>query len=232
MRERLKRELELRSDDDARQAVQQYRRVINDLERAAVARFDLQRTILERAASWGLQAVVWPIVSARSSATELSGQEPYLTTSLSGTLLAEFQSSGDEDAVRTLQAAVAAVAPRMTVRPPVAAQFGALVAAGKYREAAQALNHPELPPDQREALLVETAAEFGQQGKWAQAWSFVSSLPDLPMREQCYEACGWIGTRAGQAEEVQRQQGAVSSATEKVALGRGLVAGSVEASRP
>ena len=73
----LQKEMNLKGDDQARQAVGKYRGKLSDLKIAAERRFNLQTMILSRLAQSGLKNKVWTIVSDRSVDPNLSLRDDF-----------------------------------------------------------------------------------------------------------------------------------------------------------
>lgn len=226
LRDRLKQQLELRTNDDARQATGVYRRLLGDLNTLAQTRFNLQTTMLERAIAWNLADAVWKTVSERSQTTDLDQQEPYLTTDVPAMLIESFRARGAAD----LEKAVAAAVGKAVARPALA-QFTELMTQGRYREAAQGLSSTAFKADQRETLALLWAGRLAQGATPEPAWQFGGALTDISLREQCWELAALIATRRQQADAVWKQASFVQGATEKSALYRSLVAGLREAAR-
>jgi hypothetical protein len=229
LRQKLKMELELRTDDLARQMVGPYRKALTDLEQAAQERFVLQTMILSRAAKAGLEDAAWTIVSSRGSATDPLRREPYFHTEVAGWLVERFRSRGANDVAQAVIAAATEAGVAQVLRP-VAADFEAHLAAGRFKEATALVKRPEAK-DQADLLVFTAAARLSAQDPLDKTWQFISLVGDGVLREQVWELAGQIASRRGQAAAVFQQLSAMTSATEKIALGKGLIAG-LQASRP
>lgn len=225
MRDKLKRELELRNDDEARQQFGVYRRVINDLNAAAGTRFQLQTTGLARIAAAGLEGPVWTVVSRRTGEAKPQEQEPYFTTDVPRILLHRFQVTKATEAAAALTAAY-----RDTTKKPLTLtltnQAWEQLRAGDFEAAKATLAEPELKGDPAEQLLFRAAVYHAAQPDLANFWKFIAAQ-DSAVREICLF---WGGLVLGRRDAVAAgwaQVDSFSSATEKTALCRGLIGGDV-----
>jgi len=224
LRQKIKTDLQLRDDDEARQQVIVYRRVLSDLAKASEERFNDQVTILSRAAQAGLEDAVWTIVSARANAADAAQREPYFNTEVASWLVERFRGRSATDLVQAVQAAAADVLPS-GVKRPAAAEFEEHIDAGRLREAVSVLQRPDVTPEVRESLALTAAIRLAARDPLEKLWQFVGQVPDIVLREQALEYGGLIATRRGQGPVVFKQIATLAAATEKISLGRGLIAG-------
>jgi len=221
----VKSELALRTDDEARQMTGLYRRALTDLEAAAQTRFQLQTTILTRAAQQGLHDVVWRIVAGLSAAEDLAVQEPFLATEVAPWLVERFRTAGNSADEKTLVAArTAASLPGLT--RPVEAIFEEQIAAGQFADAWKTISDKGVRSDLREALVLRAAVRQAQSTDPVEkTWQLIGPVTDVVLREQVVEWASWMAARRGAATEAWGHYKDLSSATEIVSLGRGVIAG-------
>jgi hypothetical protein len=100
LREKLKQELSLKSDDLASQNVSKYRKVLADMGEASQRRHQLQLNIMSRLAEVGLKNKVWSVVSNRSAESNASRRDDFLSSPLIGILLEAFQGSETEKSIQ------------------------------------------------------------------------------------------------------------------------------------
>lgn len=221
----VKTELALRTDDEARQMAGVFRRALTDLETAAQTRFQLQTTILTRAAQQGLDAAVWRIVAGLSAAEDPAVQERFLATEVAPWLVEHFRAAGNAADEKTLVAACTA-AGLPALKRPVEAVFEEQIAAGKYAEAWKTVSDRDVRSDVREALVIYGAVRQAQTADPVEkTWQLIGPVIDVVLREQAIEWAAWMAARRGAAEEVWGHYKDLSSATEIVSLGRGVTAG-------
>jgi hypothetical protein len=224
LRQKLKADLELKTDDQARQQVGLYRKALENVSNAAQERFTLQTTILSRAAQAGLEDAVWTIVSARTADPDAGRKEPYFPTEVTSWLVERFRARSANDLVQAVTAAAAEAVPG-GIKRPAPAEFEEQLAAGKFREALAVLQRPEVDPDQREALGLLGALRLAAQDPVEATWQYVGQINDTVIREHAWEWAALIAARRGQGPAVAKQIGNVNGATEKISLARGMVAG-------
>jgi hypothetical protein len=224
LRQKIKTELELRTDDQARQQVIVYRRVLTDLSNASQDRFNSQVTILSRAAQAGLEDAVWKIVGDRAAESDAARREPYFDTEVGSWLVEQFRRRGADDLVKAVNSAAADLVPS-GIRRPAVAEFEDHAEAGRIREAVSVLQRNDVKPEVRESLVLTRAIRLAAQDPLDKEWQFIGQVPDIVLREQALEYAALIATRRGQGAAIFKQIGNVAAATEKMSLGRGLVAG-------
>lgn len=220
----LKKELNLRTDDDARQARGLYQRALADLEEAAQRRFSLQTTILTRAAENGLAEPSWLIAGTRSVDADVNLQERYLETSVAAALMESFRDAKQADLEKAVLATVTSSGAARPERP-MAAVYRELVAAGQYDKAWAAISRQGVKSDLQDALVLESAVRLGAKNP-AEAWKLIAAVSNnVVLREQALEWAALLASRNGHAEAVSKHAASVTQATEMLSLYRGLVAG-------
>lgn len=225
LRDRLKAELELRTDDDARLAMGEYRRALTDLEQAAKLRFDLQVAILQRAAWLGLEDAVWRIVAAGHTSEDPATQEPLLNSRVANWLAERFQSTGNSRDLQQMTAARSTAGMPALVRPHELAVREQL-AAGNLAEAWKLATDPAVSQPERESWILRGIIEQALKDAPLDAtWKLVSPLSDVSLREQGVEWTAWMAARRGAGTAAWSHHKSLISATEIMALSRGLIAG-------
>lgn len=225
LRSRLKSELNLRTDDDARQTMGVYRRTLTDYETGARIRFGLQTMILSRAAQAGLEEAVWTIANGQHLLEEDSEREEFLATDVAVWLAERFQETKNSAALQALTAARSQSGLKELPRPP-ASIYAELMAASKATEAWNVLNQSGVKSDLREAVVLQTAVKLGlSDAPLDAAWKAMAPITDVVLREQAIEWVSLMAARRGKAAEVWKRRSEISSATESLSLAKGLVQG-------
>ena len=216
LRELLKREMSLKSDDQANQNSIRYRRVLTDLVSASQRRFNLQATIMSRLADAGLKDKIWSVVSERSAETNISRRDDFLTSALIGELAEKFRGTETE---KVIQAAVGTPIDR-----PDAAVVKDLVKqnpaeAGQYVSRLEGENGP------RDDIALTTATSLAASGDAERTFAFIGKLDDIVLKEDAYRLASALLAQHGKHDDVWKQVDAVQQATEKASICRGLVVG-------
>ncbi len=223
MRERLKRDLDIRKDDDARQALNIYRQALNDLSEDATIRFDFQSLALSHAAAAGLENPVWAIVSERTSVEEREKQEPYYGSAVPGWLLYRFETRNATDDVNALVAAQGQVSSKKIERPVMQVAVDHFLG-GRTAEGLALLRHPALKGDPGELVAFRGLVALIHRGELDAAWELLAKQ-DVVLREQAYKWASLLLTRQGKADVAWARANVLSGATEKESIGRGIIAG-------
>jgi hypothetical protein len=219
LRDRLKKELGLKSDDLARQAVGTYRRILGDIGDASQQRFSLQTKLMSRLLDAGLKNKVWLVVSNRSAASNSSQRDDFLTTPLVGQLIEAFH--GTETAKAVQGAVVGGAAP---VRPDFFV-VKELLQKPAIQQASAYVSKLDSNSGRRDDLALTFAAFLADEKKPDVAFEFISHIDDIVLREEAYRLVAAIAAQHGQADVLLKQVEIVNQVTEKVSLYRGLVAG-------
>lgn len=215
----LKTELKLKSDDDARLAMNKYRRLLNDIAEASRRRLDLQSRLLSRFAELGLQEHVWIVVSSRSAEADLNQRDDFLATPVVADLLEVFQGTETEKAIRgSLEAGV-------TPKRPEAAVLRELLNKGDAQGAAELITGIDNKTGRRDELALVQATALANAEKIDVALQFVGRLDDIVLREEAYRLVAGLAAQRGKSEAVVKQIATANQATERAALCRGLVGG-------
>lgn len=223
MRDRLKKDLDIRKEDDARQALNIYRQALNDLSEDATIRFDFQSHALSRAAAAGLENPVWAIVSERTSVEEREKQEPYYGSTVPGWLLYRFETRNAADDVNALVAAQGQVSSKKIERPVMQVAIDHFLG-GRTAEGLALLRHPTLKGDPAETVAFRGLVALIHRGELDAAWELLSKQ-DVVLREQAYQWASLLLARQGKADVAWARANVLNGATEKESIGRGIIAG-------
>lgn len=94
LRARVRKELELSTRDAAERKTRELQGKMDDIEKEAASRFNLQELILESAVAQGMGKLVWSEILGLTQNPDVNEREPYLTGTLPAHLLAQFQADG------------------------------------------------------------------------------------------------------------------------------------------
>ena len=215
----LKRELKLKTDDEARLAVSRYRRALTDITDAARQRLELQTRLLSRFADAGLKDKVWIVVSSRSAESDASLRDDFLASPLAGELLEIFH--GTETA-KAIQGALSATA---TPKRPDVAALRELLKKGDAQGAAEFIAGLDAQSGRRDELTLTMATWLATTDKLDTALQFIGRLDDIVLREEAYRLTAGLAAQRGHAVALTKQIGLANQATERAALCRGLIGG-------
>jgi len=215
----LKRELALKSDDEARQRVGDYRRKLTDLLAASRQRFELQTAILSRLIDAGLKDKAWFLVSTRSAEADASLRDDFLDSPLVGQLLEAHRGSDTEKAIR------GALTENAAPQRPDAVIARELLNKGDATAAAEFVSNLDSKGGLRDTLALSLATELATTGKLEAAIAFIGRFEDIVLREEAFRLTAGLAAQRGQTDAIVKQLGLASQATEKAALGRGLIGG-------
>lgn len=224
IRDMLKKELNLKSDDEARTAASNYRRSLSDIVEASQQRFAIETQLLSRlrGAGVGLDSKVWIVVNTRSTADNINRKDNFFATGLPGELIEGLKGTDEERAIRgALSLYSRDAAPP---RPP-RVQFRDLLAKGEFAQASQLLDTVDNKSGRREEILLLTTSDLAASNELPAVFSMISKLDSMVLREECYRLSCALGAQRGKSDAIWNQVGQVSQQTEKVAICRGLVAG-------
>jgi hypothetical protein len=223
LRAMLKKELNLKSDDDARTASNNYKRSLGEIVEAAQQKFAIETQLLSglRGAGVGLNSKVWIIVNSRTTADDVNRRDNFFATSLPGDLVEGLKGTDEERAilgawsVRSNQSA--------PPRPPFV-EFTDLLKKNlpKAIEFVQSIDNKS---GRREEILLQTAMVLPTKDQLPLTFQMIARLEDDVIREECYRLASASAAAKGQAETVWNQVSQVARQTEKVAICRGLIAG-------
>jgi hypothetical protein len=218
LRDLIKKELALKSDDLANQNVSKYRKVISDLSDASQRRISLQETILSRLIEVGLKDKAWLIVSTRSAESDANRRDDFLKSTLMGDLVEAFQGTETE---KEILGALNGANPDW----PDVGVVRHLLKEQNVAEAAQYVSKLDASSGRRDEVALLVATSLAAAGKTDASLGFIGKLEDIVLREEAYQLCAALLAQRGQAEAVWTQVEAATQATERAALCKGLVAG-------
>ena len=227
--DQIRDELKIKSSEEVRLTVNAYRRNVDTLAAAASDSTQLQVSILARAVEWGLATPVWDIVSSRTTETEDSKRLNLVATELPGVLVEAFRTAKQaepEKAVLDLWKQL-----QQTDAPPRPAleEISEAAAAGHWPQAVELLYRNDPLRSPRDLWAQVVAARLVRAKQTPAALTFISSFPEIVLREECYELAASLAASQGDAAAIWKQVEGLENATEKVALCRGLISGLVAA---
>jgi hypothetical protein len=218
LREKLKQELSLKSDDLASQNVSKYRKALADMGEASHRRHQLQLNIMSRLAEVGLKTKVWSVVSNRSAETNASRRDDFLGSPLIGILLEAFQGGETE---KSIQGALAGATPVW----PEGAYVRQFLHQQNYADAAQYVSKLDSNSGLRDEVALMFATNLAAADKADATLGFISKLDDIVLREEAYRLSAALLTQRQRSDAVWKQVLALPQATEKSSLCLGLVVG-------
>lgn len=226
LRDMLKEQLNLKSDDEARTAASNYKRVLNDIVEASQQKFAMETQLLSRlrGAGVGLNSKVWIIVNTRSTADDINRKEDFFATSLPGELVEGLKGSDEERAIlgawglRSKEAA--------PPRPPFVQLKGLLNQ--DVSAAVEFLQSIDNKSSRREELMLRMTSYLAATNQLPLAFQMISKLDEQVNREECLRLASALGAQRGQADFLWKQVGQLTHNTEKVTVCRGLIAGLIE----
>lgn len=238
----LKVSLNLLTDNDARNAYQDYRSRIRRLDDAATARFALQQKIMAEAVDWGLAERVWEEIRTRAAPdTEPARAEPWFDTRLPARLHAHFRANGQDALQSAVEQTVTAERLRSnsdvgTPTALVAAEqidSGKISAAARRLEAFAAANREDRDQRFQQETALQLASRLVSSGQIAQAITFAQAFEKSPqLREEMFQTIGAEATTLGQPMSVLvPARGEELAPPERIALLRGLVGAVHESTR-
>ena len=223
LRDLMKKEMRLKSDDEARTAASNYKRAISEIADVSQQKFTIETQLLMRlcSAGVGLFEKVWIIVSTRSTADDVNRRENFFATGLPGELIEGLKGTPQEQAILGAWGLRSKdpVPPR-----PALAELNDLLKSN-LPAAVEFVQSIDNKTSRRDDLLLRTASLLPTADQLPIAFQFIAKLDDLVAREECYRFAAALAAQRGQSEEVWKQVSVVQQHTEKVALCRGLIAG-------
>ncbi len=224
MREKLKKDLELRNDDDVRQALGVYRNVVGHLSTIAQTRFDFQARALSRAAALGMEKPVWAIVSQRTAVEDLAQQEPYFNSLLPSWLMYRFEVTQATDDAAALAAAYSQVSNGKIVAP-TASVLNDHFNAGRSKEALALLSTRGFKGEAREVAVIRGAIALMHQNAVEAGWEMIAKQQEAVLREQAYQWASLVLARQGKGAAAWKHAETFNGVTEKESVARGVIAG-------
>ncbi len=247
VRAQLKKALDLKTDDQIRQALNNYRAKCRAALDAANARFALQTEILKAAVDWPLLDAVWHEATARSAeSTPEESREDFLKTNLSVRLGQRLRAAGQANLARQCETA-ATNGDFTDPRDELERETAEAVAKGDVMAVAKRLAtyQPTKSEGQRTSTedsdwpllwALRLSGRLSKSGKGDKALELIAACPDILWREEGYELAASFAARNLTAAESlwKKYRSSGLTPTEKIAIFRGLCAGlsTVDAAKP
>jgi hypothetical protein len=218
MRDELKRRLDLRTDDEARQELGTYRRVLADLDRSATNRIDLQRRLLSGLAARQAATLVWTVVEpvAKEPSSDLAALLP------AGVAQAIWEAA-DGSGNAALAQSVTARYPDLKFERSLIAAVRSAAMQGDASAAGKLVANGKSSPAEQSAAMLSTAIALAEAKAWPKLWSYLAAIPAADQRDECLEVASWVASRQGDRGAMQARLAEVTGSTEKIALARGLI---------
>ena len=217
LRDLMKTELALKSDDQANQSANRYRTVLKELVTASQRRFILQANTMSRLIEAGLTDKVWSVVSDRSAETNASRRDDFLGTSLVGELLERLRGTETEKIIQGAVGGASIPRPDAVVVMELLQQNPA--------QAAEHVSKLAVESGQRDDIALTLATSLAASGNVELTFAFISKIEDIVLKEEAYRLSGALLAQRGHADAVWKQIAALQQATEKASLSRGLIMG-------
>lgn len=222
IRDKLKTELSLKSDDDVRLAVNKFRGIVRELEKLSRIRAELLGHLLGRAAEAGLATAV------ADQLLDPAFADPAIWTEGTVLLVLEACRQNSPEKEGPLAARWQEMSGGMNVPVSAAATWEALWKQGEVEQLAGFLAETGRDGAEKSRLLLFAAAAAQTPSEIKKLFSVLKSLSDqqIPLREEVCQFSGVAAARAGQAGAIWKlaQEGTTQS-TERLALLRGMVTG-------
>ncbi|WP_131818465.1 hypothetical protein [Planctopirus hydrillae] len=222
IRDRLKDELGIRTEDAARQAFSSYRRgTLNYREHAAI-RYDLELQALDRLAQAGGQAIVWKKLQELASDTNaVQKQVPSeISMKLVSSLATAFQLANEPTQAQAVTdwysgvTRIGAITPSATLL--AASRFAAKDGAG----AAAVLKEADAPT--RALMTSLLAGQLKEVGMVEPALVLIGQTSDLSVREEASIFAAHAAHHQGEAAKIVTHLQTLPQATERLSWIRGL----------
>lgn len=232
VRAELKELFGLVNDDQARLAYNRYRKKATDFMAAAQTRLDLQAKLLKHAAEWGLADPVWSEIESRSAASvDDDTREPYFKTTLPSVVRALYLEADQTDKADQIESAAQGNV-KIDSQNQLQRSTTKLAFSGDARQAAAQIMRAKAIADKQgdstgiSIWTMQLTAQLVKAGKPADAFSLISAMRDPVAREDAFAATSALASRLGETKVTQQWANQSSlTATERVAVYRGLVAG-------
>lgn len=231
LRERVKTEWKLKTENDAVVAVTGLQKTLIELLESAQQRVGLQRRLLVDAVQWGLPESVAAYIHLGSTKDATAADNLLFFDNLPGLLQEKYRATGKPDSAE----AVTVAWKKMFTDQPLVRPFRILLdeslVTGESEQALERLKDFTGNDAEKDGLVLQAVCRLAKAGKYDAALKFASRLPDAVLKEECYLLIAGMAGRRGESAAAEKFLGELSQATEKVALGRGLIGGWVAAKR-
>lgn len=196
---------QLRSDEDARQALARYRTKCEELYGASLRRFFWQSDVLEAAVAAGLLEQVWNEIQTLNKAENPVQRDPVLASSATVLVADAYGKSGKpavQQTIRTAaQQALRSAPPEIQSRA-AGLLIAQLVATGDIAEATKQFGELQNDTGALHELSLRLACRLVTAGKLAEAYALVSGLRDQALRDDGIYLVSALAGRLGKARDV------------------------------
>lgn len=231
LREELRQALKLRNKDEAIVAANAFKKNLDDLAEAAEQRVELQRQILAEAIEWGLPDAVWSYIRRGSKEEDAAEADNLIYTNLSALLAETYAVAGRNDRYELVVGAWKQLVPdRPLPKSTPRTIIGESIRSGKtedFQRAVEVVKSLKITPAEQDIVAQMAVCRATAEKQDAPALAFAARLNDAVLKEECYMLVAAMAARRGETQAAERHLTDVDQASEKVALGRGLVAGQV-----
>lgn len=226
VRAELKAALQLRTDDQIRRAVLQYRQKADEIVRASALRFLWQTDVLETAARLGLADQVWNEVELGQKRPDVDEREPFLASPIPFVVALQYAALGKDDRHEAILAAASAqsAGPEMIPRIRRILTQNA-VDTGDAVAAVEMLNEVLTDSGTLHEWSLRLACRLVKAGEVTQAIGFLGKLRDTALREDGIALVTALAARTGHSAEVWKLASSKLSVSETAATCAGLVVG-------
>lgn len=224
-RDHLRRELALKSDDEAKRKLTDVNRKLAEIDVVAKSRFALQTDSLIAAVNAGLVDQVWLEARGLSEREQPAEQEPYLYGRLATHLLLRLQAQGPAALLTEVEGVVPEEAPYADA---VAALQQQLADQWKARDIAGAIAtaNGSKPQSLAEEPVLALLSQALEQDQLQQAFQLSTGMTNLTLKEEALRRVAALAALAGQAPAYKSLvDGLQLSPTEKLSAYLGLIEG-------
>ncbi|MSR56822.1 MAG: hypothetical protein EXS05_04020 [Planctomycetaceae bacterium] len=228
IRAELKAALQLRTDDQIRRAVLQYRQKADEIKRASEHRFLCQTDVLETAARLGLADQVWNEVELSQKRPDADEREPFLASGVPIVVALQYTALGKDDRHEAVMAAASdqleVAGPEMIPRIRRALTQNA-VDTGDAVAAVEMIKEVLNDSGTLHEWALRLACRLVKAGEMTQAAEFLGKLRDPGLREDGLALVAALAARTGHSAEAWKIASSKLSVSETAATCAGLVVG-------
>ncbi|MFN0054366.1 MAG: hypothetical protein ACKV0T_19490 [Planctomycetales bacterium] len=228
IRAELKKDFQLKTDDQMRLKFGEYRTKCGELFRAAHQRLVWQADILNRTAREGMLDQVWDEVRRVEARTDATERELYLATELSGWLARLFLAAGQEDqraeVADLTEKRAGFTSPELHVRA-LEAYLEQINEPQEISATARPLNAELADGGLLHEAPLRLACRLAKAGRTQEAIQFSGQLKDTVLREDGLFVVAALAARTGHAAEAWSIISAATTHSEIAAACAGLTAG-------
>lgn len=226
LRARIKEEWKLKTDEQARVAANSLQKNLDELAEFAQRRIDLQRQLLSEAAAWGRLDTVWTYIRRDGSTAEIAAADNLFFTELPALLAEKYRTAGNSNQAEIIATAWKQMVPNRNLSRPFPDLLQEAIESELTAAAvAQLLEQYRGEAEELDGLVLRGVCRQAAGGKPASALNFAARLADPVLREECFLQLAGMSARRSDTKAVEKQLAELQQASEKVAIGRGLIAG-------